>query len=368
MNRLLLLTPDYPPAMGGIQLLLSRLANRLADDFDVTVVARRVRGQAAGRGEQSSPVRVRSTLLTGRMGVVNANALGFASALSGSFDVVLSGHIATAPAAACIRQLRGIPFVQYLHADEVPHRLRLARFAVQRATATIAVSAHTGDIAVAAGCAPQRLRIISPGVDIPPSRSPRGNPPRPTIITVARLEDRYKGHDLMLRALPLVRASVPEVLWVVVGDGSLRNELEAEALRLGLTDHVEFTGQVSDQERDRRLGSAHVFAMPSRLPASATGGGEGFGIVYLEAGVHGLPVVAGAVGGALDAVVHDETGLLVDPTSSEDLAAALSLLLLDEARASRLGAAGERRARTFSWERMSRDVHGVLAGVIERPG
>jgi len=189
---------------------------------------------------------------------------------------------------------------------------------------------------------------------------------RPTIITVARLEDRYKGHDVMLRALSLVRARVPDVLWMVVGDGSLRGELEADAARLDLAGHVKFTGRVSDEERNRRLAQAHVFAMPSRLPPSGTEGGEGFGIVYLEAGLRGLPVVAGAVGGALDAVIHDGTGLLVDPTSREELADALCLLLLDRPRARTLGQAGARYARSFSWERMSRDVHAVLAGALQR--
>jgi phosphatidylinositol alpha-1,6-mannosyltransferase len=157
---------------------------------------------------------------------------------------------------------------------------------------------------------------------------------------------------------------VPDVLWVVVGDGSLRGELERAAARLHVAEHVVFTGRVPDEERDRRLAEAHVFAMPSRLPPSGTEGGEGFGIVYLEAGLQGLPVIAGGVGGALDAVVHGETGLLVDPTSSEELADALTGLLLDPDRARTLGAAGARRAREFSWERMSHGVQMVLTNAM----
>ena len=66
---------------------------------------------------------------------------------------------------------------------------------------------------------------------------------------------------------------------------------------------IRFLGAVSDDERDAWLRRAHVFAMPSRMPAGGFAG-EGFGIVYLEANAHGCPVVAGAVGGALDAVVR----------------------------------------------------------------
>jgi phosphatidylinositol alpha-1,6-mannosyltransferase len=374
--RLLLLTPDFPPAIGGIQLLLQRLVDGLADDFDITVVTRRsprIDGSTAASSSDrgSRAVRVRSTVATGKLGLVDANVLGLAVALRGAFDIVLSGHITTAPAAACLQRLRRTPFVQYVYADEVPNRPQLARFAMRRAVRTIAISTHTRDLALAAGCPESRVEIVAPGVDIP-SSTPAARiveqATRPTIITVARLEDRYKGHDVMLRALVSVRTRVPDVRWVVVGDGSLRAELEANASRRGLSETVEFAGRVSDEERDRRLATAQVFAMPSRLPPSGTEGGEGFGIVYLEAGLQGLPVIAGAVGGALDAVVHDETGLLVDPTSSEELAAALTDLLLDADRAARLGDAGARRARGFSWERMNSGVQAVLHQALAGAG
>ena len=85
--------------------------------------------------------------------------------------------------------------------------------------------------------------------------------------------------------------------------------------------------------------------MPSRLPAGGFAG-EGFGIVYLEAGAYGKPVVAGNVGGAVDAVLDGETGLLVDPTDALEVADAITRLLLDEQLATRLGGAGADRART----------------------
>jgi phosphatidylinositol alpha-1,6-mannosyltransferase len=98
--------------------------------------------------------------------------------------------------------------------------------------------------------------------------------------------------------------------------------------------------------------------MPSRVDGS--GFGEGFGIVYVEAGARGLPVVAGNVGGAVDAVVDGETGLLVDPESPEEVANALSDLLLDRARAQRMGRAGWEHARSFSWGRTASEVEAVL--------
>jgi phosphatidylinositol alpha-1,6-mannosyltransferase len=189
---------------------------------------------------------------------------------------------------------------------------------------------------------------------------------RPTIVTVARLEDRYKGHDVMLRALPAVRERVPDVRWVVIGEGTLRKELEALTLELGVEDCVDFLGAVSKDERDHWLRRARVFAMPSRLPRS--GGGEGFGIAYMEAAAHGLPVVAGSVGGALDAVEDGQTGLLVDPEDEESVADALVRVLADPELATRLGEAGAARALDFAWPRIARRVEGLLLGVARDGG
>src|SRR5207253_143715 len=99
----------------------------------------------------------------------------------------------------------------------------------------------------------------------------------PTIITVARLVDRYKGFDVTIRALPLVRARVPGARWIVVGDGSLRGELQAMADSEGVADCVTFAGALDDAGRDEWLDRADVFVMPSRLMPYGLGG-EGFGI------------------------------------------------------------------------------------------
>jgi phosphatidylinositol alpha-1,6-mannosyltransferase len=221
-------------------------------------------------------------------------------------------------------------------------------------------------MALAAGVDPSRLHRIPPGVDIPETRSnPRSE--RPTLITVARLEDRYKGHDVLVRAMPAILERVPGAQWLVVGDGSLRPELEQLVRRQGLERSVRFVGAVPDEHRDALLDRAHVFVMPSRLPGGESGG-EGFGIAYMEAAAHELPVVAGNAGGALDAVVPDRTGLLADPTDPEAVAIAVAGLLLDRDRAAALGRAGAARARAFAWERIARRVEDLLLELAGGPG
>jgi phosphatidyl-myo-inositol dimannoside synthase len=360
--RLLVLTPDFPPAPGGIQLLTHRLAAGIKG-FDVRVLT--LDGHGAKEFDADQALRIRRVgadkrLARGRVAVLNTAALVDARRFRP--DVVLSAHIVTSPAMAAIRRVHGTRSVQYFHANEIGGKPRLAAFAARRADAVVAVSSYTASLIAATGAEPRDLRLIPPGVELPPEAPPE-RAGRPTLLSIARLRDRYKGHDVLIRALALVQGEVPDVELVVIGDGPLRGELEALAHSLGVAGAVRFLGQVGDGERDRWLRRADVFAMPSRLPEDGRAG-EGFGIVYLEAAAFGKPVVAGDVAGALDAVADGESGLLVDPTDPRALAAALTRLLLDRELARRLGRAGALRAKDFAWPLIVARLEAVLAELV----
>jgi phosphatidylinositol alpha-1,6-mannosyltransferase len=358
--RLLILTPDYPPSPGGIQVVAHRLATGLTG-FATSVIAPEVPGAAAFDAESDVPtyrVRGGGALRGGRNALLNAAALAYAARVRP--DVALSMHIVTSPAAAAIRAASHARTVQYFHAEELGAKPRLAAFAARRADASIAVSSYTAGLVAATGAGPARLHVIGNGTDVPAEAQTEPLPAeRPTIVTVARIEERYKGHDAMLRALPLVLAKVPDAQWVVIGDGSLRAGLEALARSSGIAGSVRFLGAVDDEERNVWLRRANVLAMPSRLPAGGFAG-EGFGIAYLEAGAYGKPVVGGNVGGALDAVGDGVTGLLVDPRDTGALAQAIAKLLLDSQLAARLGAGGRARALAHSWPRVVARVEALL--------
>jgi phosphatidylinositol alpha-1,6-mannosyltransferase len=300
-----------------------------------------------------------------RPSIARLNARAIREALSFRPDLVLSMHVVTAPAAITIGKGLRRPFVQYLHADEVGHRPTLARLALRSARASIAVSRHTRDLAVALGAPPRRLYRIPPGVD-PPRRAGAQRCRRPRLLTVSRLEDRYKGHDVVVQAMPMIRERVPGVIWIVIGEGSLRPWLDRLVAHHGVQDCVRFLGLVPDAERETWLERAHVFVMPSRLPAERPGG-EGFGIAYLEAAIHGLPVVAGSVGGARDAVADGQTGLLVDPEDPVAVADAVCGLLLRPERAEAMGQAAAERARAYLWPKVTAQVEEVLLTVLDGP-
>jgi phosphatidyl-myo-inositol dimannoside synthase len=357
--RVLLLTPDFPPGLGGIQRLLERLVAH-ATDVEYEVMAPAADG--AAEWDASRPYRVLRGPRTPshQLSIAALNSAAIAHARRTRPDLILSGHIVTAPAALAIRRLLGIPYAQYLYALEVRERPKLAAAAVGGAATVLAISRYTAELAREVGAAEERIRIVPPGVDV--VDAPQRNGVAPRVLTVARLHDRYKGFDVMTRAMPLVCARVPDAEWVVVGDGRLRAEIERQTVMHGIADRVRLCGAVDDAERDAWYERAALFAMPSRLPPGSAG--EGFGIVYLEAGTRGVPSVAGDAGGARDAVADGETGLLVDPTSHLAVAGAITGLLEDPERREAMGEAATRFARDFAWPTVAGRVEAALHEAI----
>lgn len=319
-----------------------------ADAFDPTVAVDVAR---------SRPRRERS-----RASLAALNAAAVLEGLRFRPQVMLNLHIVTSPATAVLGAFLRAPSVQYFHAKEIPDKPRLSAFAVSRADVVIAVSAYTSNLIGALGAVPAQLRLIPPGVDLPAQKAAVVSD-RPTVLTIARLRDRYKGHDVLARAIAQVRSTVPDVLWVVIGEGPLRGELERLTAELGIADAVNFLGAAGDRERDEWLCRCSLLALPSRLPEGAQAG-EGFGMVHLEAAAYGKPVVAGNVAGVLDAVADGETGLLVDPTDAAAVAGAIASLLCDSKLAARLGAAGARRAQSFAWPLIAARLESLLLELV----
>ena len=358
--RVLVVSPDYPPSRGGIQTLIHRLATGMAG-LDVNVLTLDAPNGAAY--DRDSPVAVRRVRAPRdqKLRIAVLNAAAASQLLARPPAVVLSAHSAMVPATALGQSLRGLPVLQYFHANEITGRPALARRAADHADIAVCVSRYTRELLLAAGGRPSRVELIPPGVDLPAQAPGASRTPTspPTLVTVARLRDAYKGHDVVLRALRQVRELIPGVHWNVVGDGPLRAPLETLAAELGVADLVTFHGAVDDAVRDRLLLDADVFVMPSRLPGAPLAG-EGFGIVLLEAAAMSLPVVAGAAGGALDAVEDGVTGLLVDPEDPAAVADALIALLENPARARAMGRAGAERAEGFAWPLITARVEALL--------
>ena len=202
-----------------------------------------------------------------------------------------------------------------------------------------------------------RWTLLQNGVDTehfrldPPDPAARAalglDPQRPVVGTIGRLEDR-KGHDQLLRAAGTMLAGGngrrPQI--VIVGDGPLREKLQAQAHSLGVADSVRFVGTVADVRPS--LAAMDVFVLPSHA--------EGMSNALMEAMAAARPVVATAVGGNTEVVVDGKTGVLIPPADPAAIADAIAALLRDPDRAAGLGAA----AREFVTRRF-----GARARVAE---
>lgn len=368
--RVLILTPDFPPGRGGIQRYACRLAESLSDraaDPSLPLV-RPASGDepvgprdtvevltlsadadpASSAASYIEPGRVRRPRFGGaKAAALMLNIAAVARRRNDRPDVLIAMHVAMVPAMLVFGKLWGVPTILVLHGREVSHRPWLTRVGTRAAMRTVAVSRHTRKEAIDAGADIARVEVINPGVDLRKANDVKAPPKltrRPTVVTVARMTDAYKGHDVMIEALAELKNEFRDVRWIVIGEGRLSGELELRARERGLTHNAEFVGAVDDATRDALIAESDVFAMPSR---AERGAGEGFGIVYLEAAAAGLPVVAADEGGALDAVIDGVTGLLVDPRDPERVCEALGKLLRDPELRDELGENGRRRAASF---------------------
>jgi phosphatidylinositol alpha-1,6-mannosyltransferase len=354
----LLVTNDFPPRVGGIQRTLEALWHALPPDR-VGVFCPDWDG--ADEHDAKAPFRIfrqRERFLWPTPAM--ADRVEEAARAFGA-RVLLFG--ATYPLALLGPRLarRGLPYLSAAHGFEywlslAPGTHSLMRYATSRATRVVvlcsAFIARTVRTAVP-GSIP--VSVLYPGADVErfrpdletaDIRAAFGIDGRPLVVCVSRLVAR-KGQDVLIRAIPGIRAQVPEASLLIVGGGPCEDRLRAMAE--GAPDAVFFSGQVAEEDLPRYYAAGDVFAMPCR---SRLGGleVEGWGNVFIEAAACGKPVVVGDSGGAREALVDGETGILVDGGSVDAVAAAVGTLLADPPRAGAMGAAGrERVLRSHRW-------------------
>lgn len=314
--------------------------------------------------EETAPDRMRRSLLYRVMPLffVSAGMLAiWRLARRRQYDVIhVHWPLPLALLGWAAQRRRHPPIVTTFYGAEL--RLGFRRFiawAARRSARVIAISSYTRTALRELVDVP--IEVIpyapsSPGYLPSSSSAPRQAPNSATVLFVGRLVER-KGVAYLIEALGQLQNQRREQL-VVVGEGPERPRLELRARELGLSDRVVFRGRISDAELRRAYETADVFVLPSVL--DSRGDTEGLGVVLLEAMNYGVPVIASNIGGIVDIVVDNETGLLVPPADPAALARALEGLLSDRARARELGEAGRRRlAERFSWEAIVARVEAV---------
>ena len=375
----LLVTNDFPPKVGGIQAYLWELWRRMDPTTYSVLTASSHPDAVSFDAEQACAGvridRVRAPVLLPTPGTVR-HVVGLARERGASL-VVLDPAL---PLGLIGPALDRLPYAVVLHGAEVtaPGRLPGSRqaLAATLAWARLAVCAGSYPATAArqvAGAHMCPVEEVPPGVDterfrtLPAAarrkaRASFGLPAAgPLVVSVSRLVPR-KGMDVLVQAAAALVPSFPSLTVAIAGDG--RDRARIERLVAKSRAPVQLVGELPDDRLPDFYAAADVFVMACRdrwLGLEQ----EGFGIVFLEAAACGVPQIAGRSGGAADAVVHGETGLIVDdPRNSGQVAAALRRLLTDDALRRRMGRAARRRAeRAFAHDLLAHRLAGALAAV-----
>lgn len=289
---------------------------------------------------------------------------------------IIAGHILPLGTAALIvKKIKGVNYSVILHGMDLALAIKagrkkwLAKKILKNAEHIICANNFTAKIArdVIGEKEAEKVEVVNPGVDSQLSinnyqltielKNKYNLENKIVLFSIGRLVKR-KGFDKVIEAMPAILKEIPNLVYAIAGTGPERENLELRIMNYELSNRVIFLGKISDEEKWAWFELADIFTMPSR---QINDDFEGFGIVYLEASLIGKPIVAGRSGGVEDAVLDNETGLLVNPESTEEIADAIIKLAKDEELRKKLGERGKERAiREFVWEKQAGKIFNLI--------
>ena len=361
-SHLFLITHEFYPVSGGIATFAEEIAKASANlGYDVEVWAQ----SAPANIEKKWPFRIHRLPLKGSHDIICQMKLARQLVArrrelrNATVYLPEPGPMLTMMLLQFFKAFRPKRLVLTFHGTEIldfsrsPLRRWLAGKLIQHATRVSTLTTYTQELLLERFPHAAEKIFLTPGAlrsdfAVVPERAARTQD-RIVILTVGRLHPR-KGQLITLKALQMLPIEVRRKIeyWVVGGctKGNYEEYLRAQAAKdASLT--VRFFGNIPDSELADVYNRADIFALTSITHGISV---EGFGLVYLEAAAHALPIVAHKVGGVSEAVRDGVTGLLVTPDRPAELAAAFEKLIHDEPLRRRLGVAGRIWAMRNRWE------------------
>jgi len=291
-------------------------------------------------------------------------------------DVLLVGNGDNAYWAKNLNRLIRIPYVVLLHGTELlQYSSRNGtndgkRGPLSLARMLIANSEYTKSLAMKSGIDASKITVLHPGCDpeifkpglpVDDLKKHLGLENRKIVLTVGSLVQR-KGHDKTIEAINLIRDEIPNVSYLIVGEGIYKKNLENLVVSRSLQNHVKFIGSCSDADLPKYYNLCDVFVMASREMDDNV---EGYGMVFIEAGACGKPVVGGRSGGISDAVLDQKTGILVNPSDPNEIAEAIKSLIKNPTLSRKLSEAARKRViEECNWTSYYSKLQDVLHNVV----
>lgn len=396
MAKLLLLCETFPPNVGGSEALMlhyARTVQSLGHEIAVLCPSSNQPRDVECAFDAAEPYSILRSGMWRRLFRLGAHRSGIISRLARAAlvflvffrallvrdvqAIIVALLVPGGNVAAAIKRIKHIPIIAVVYGEEIkmyargPRSRALLISALRAADVIRCLTEYArGQVATLVPEAAGRIEVAPPPAELSTDyadpvavedmRRQFGLHGKQVILTVGRLVPR-KGIDLTLRSLAILSSEFPDLVYVVVGEGGYRPALEQLAREIGVSSRTIFTGRVPDVTPYYHV--CDIFVTVNRELDS--GEEEGYGIVFLEAGLAGKPVIGGRSAGATEAIVEGETGFLVDPCDPTPLAEKIRQLLTDETLRTRMGKAGRTRARAISDpERLRAELADVLSRTI----
>jgi len=372
MKRLLLITRNFPPLVGGMERLVFNIYKQLAEQHDCDVI-----GPPGSRASvQDNHHSYECKLQPVSIFILSAIFKGLRASFSRKYGICIAGSGLTAPVAVIVSKIHDLKSITFVHGLDLIVRNRIYQSIfipfIRRSDIVVANSRNTAMLAEQAGIPTERIVILYPGADMPDESQ-----------TVERFRKRYKleGKSLLLSAgrliprkglaefiryaLPAVVRKHRDTVLVIVGSepenalnrtDNVLEDIKSAIEEYDLAEHVLMTGRIDDNSLQAAYGEADCFIFPLR---EVPGDVEGFGMVAVEAAAHGLPTVAFAEGGVSDAVAEGESGFLVTPGDYEGFGRTL-IKYLDDPDVMPSQASCRAFAERFNWNRFGDRLRHII--------
>ncbi len=266
----------------------------------------------------------------------------------------------------------GIPYTVVLHgmdftfSQATRRKKKISQKILARAENIICANSYTSSLVkkILSEEDKRKVKVVNPGIDpnIPSITKEEKQVLRKKyhledkiiLFSIGRLIKR-KGFDKVIEAMPEVLSIVPNLYYVLAGTGEDEKYIKEKAKNIK---NIIFLGKISEREKWTWLDLCDIFIMPAR---NRDGDFEGFGIVYLEAGLMSKPVIAGDSGGVRDAVLEEKTGILINPNDISQIANAIIRLAQDPKLQHELGRRGrERVIKQFNWKDKAKEFAEII--------
>jgi len=228
----------------------------------------------------------------------------------------------------------------------------------------IANSNYTKNLAIEIGANEEKIVVMNPGIDPVRSLDQKSldkvesllKVKTPRLITVSRF-DKRKNHEKVIMALRNLKQIYPDIVYICIGSGDEESNIKNLVKELDLEGQVMFFKDISDDLKNALVTKSNIFVMPSVIHKSSV---EGFGIVYAEAGLYGVPSIGGKDGGASDAIDHEKTGLICDGNSLDDIYSSINSML-ENKKYLEFGKNAKEFVTKFYWSNIIEEFKKILS-------